>query len=478
MTHITDIVASMALAWPQIQFRLTHNQRIVKSWAAAEPFDRVADVLGGSLRGDLHPVAPGEGPVAVTGWVGSPRVNRRSSSGIFIFVNNRLVRDRLIQHALFQGYSQRLVKGQFPLAALFVTLPFDAVDVNVHPAKNEVRFARSQEVHEAVRRAVAQALYDADRPRWKLGVRSGRARRGRGRCGGEGGIRKGEGGRRRRNSEGGRRRAEGGIRRDRCGKTESGGPHLKGEHGAKMRARPWTVIIGAGRPSHRACTRSRESRGVPSSSGTAHPASRHVLQTVIWEKEGFAGLRVIGQLHDTYIVCEAPDGLVLIDQHAAHERVLYEQLSRRENAPAAAQTLLVPETVELSHREAGCLEGLAPALAELGILIEPFGGNTVVVKAVPPALSGRPIQPLLAEIAAAAADSGGAANPQAALDRFRQIAACHGAIRAHQSLAPPQIERLLAQLDRCVNPAHCPHGRPTWLRYDTAVLERAFKRVV
>ena len=155
------------------------------------------------------------------------------------------------------------------------------------------------------------------------------------------------------------------------------------------------------------------------------------LQTEIWEKRGFAGLRVIGQLHNTYILCEAEDGLVLIDQHAAHERVLYEQLGR--GGKMASQALLVPETVDLGFREAQALETLLPALREVGLEAEPFGGNTVVVKSVPAMLSGRELRPLIVEIAEAAAAAGGAA-PFDALDRCRQIAACHGAIRARQAL--------------------------------------------
>ena len=182
------------------------------------------------------------------------------------------------------------------------------------------------------------------------------------------------------------------------------------------------------------------------------PASSSRDQTEIWEKRGFAGLRVIGQLHNTYILCEAEDGLVLIDQHAAHERVLYEQLGR--GGKVASQALLVPETVDLGFREAQALETLLPALREVGLEAEPFGGNTLVVKSVPAMLSGRELRPLIVEIAAAAAAAGAA--PFAALDRCRQIAACHGAIRARQALSIEQMQALLRQMDECANPSHCP----------------------
>jgi DNA mismatch repair protein MutL len=188
-------------------------------------------------------------------------------------------------------------------------------------------------------------------------------------------------------------------------------------------------------------------------------------------------MRVIGQLHDTYIVCEAEDGLVLIDQHAAHERVLYDRLARRADCMRqASQVLLVPETVDLGFREAQALEALMPRLGELGLEVEPFGGGTVVVKSVPGFLSGREVRPLLTEIAEAAAGSESPSNPQQALDFCRQRAACHGAVRAGQALTAAQMQDLLRQLDECGNLSHCPHGRPTWLKWELGVIERSFKR--
>jgi DNA mismatch repair protein MutL len=213
----------------------------------------------------------------------------------------------------------------------------------------------------------------------------------------------------------------------------------------------------------------------PSAFSLQPPATR--IQTDLWEKRGFSGMRVIGQLHDTYIVCEAEDGLILIDQHAAHERVLYEQLSRRaETMRPASQALLVPETVDLGFREAQALEALMPHLRELGLEIEPFGGGTVVVKSSPGILAGREVRPLLTEIAAAALGSEAPSKPQEALDFCRQRAACHGAIRAGQTLTPEQMQTLLRQLDDCSNLSHCPHGRPTWVKWATGAIERSFRR--
>ena len=167
MGHIGDNVGSIALGHPGVQFRLSHNDNIVKDWpSTSAPFDRVVDVLGGDLKNTLHPIEFQNNTVTISGWISSPRSTRRTSRGLFIYVNGRFVRDRIVQHALFEGYSQRLVKGQFPIAALFIKVPFDEVDVNVHPTKNEVRFARQREVHEAVRQAVAQTLFEAEKTSW------------------------------------------------------------------------------------------------------------------------------------------------------------------------------------------------------------------------------------------------------------------------------------------------------------------------
>ena len=168
MGHIADTIASMALCRPAVQFRLSHNNRIVKSWApAAEPMDRVADVLGAAIKRELYPVEGGAGDIHVSGWIASPRMNRSTARGIYLFVNGRWVKDRVIQHALFAGYAGRLMKGQYPVSVLFLKVPFDQVDVNVHPTKHEIRFFRQKQVHDTVREAVADALRQSDPTRWR-----------------------------------------------------------------------------------------------------------------------------------------------------------------------------------------------------------------------------------------------------------------------------------------------------------------------
>ena len=205
--------------------------------------------------------------------------------------------------------------------------------------------------------------------------------------------------------------------------------------------------------------------------------TRPLEQAALWKKTKFGDLRVIGQLHNSYVLCESEGGLVLLDQHAAHERILYERLKRRsDRLKKEAQRLLVPETIELSFHEAGVLERLAAEFDAFGLEIDPFGTNTFVVRSVPAMLAGRDIAPLVREIVETLAAEGFGDGPESSVDESLKLMACHGAIRARQALSDRQIRELLQELDGCENPSHCPHGRPTWLRWSIRELEKSFKR--
>jgi DNA mismatch repair protein MutL len=198
----------------------------------------------------------------------------------------------------------------------------------------------------------------------------------------------------------------------------------------------------------------------------------------LWPEKSFGALRVVGQLHNTYIVCESEDGLVLVDQHAAHERVVFESLkSAYRRSAVSTQGLLVPETLELTHREAGILDTLIKDLNDMGLQIEPFGGKTYVIKSVPSLLAGRPVKPLVMEILEKVAEIGHGSLDRA-LDECLSIMACHGAIRANQKLAETQMKTLLDQLDALEHGSHCPHGRPTYIHRSLRQVEKDFKRIV
>ena len=202
-------------------------------------------------------------------------------------------------------------------------------------------------------------------------------------------------------------------------------------------------------------------------------------QAPLWKKERFGDLRVIGQCRDMYIICESSDGLVLIDQHAAHERILFEQLKHRfQDAGETSQKLLIPETIDLGYREATILERLIPNLFEIGLEIAHFGGDTFVVKAVPLLLKNREIKPLVIEMVEKTAQIGFSSGMEAVLDQCLELMACHGAIRANQRLSDKEIRELLHQLDTCDQSSNCPHGRPIWISWSLKDLEKLFKRIV
>ncbi|MEJ2170843.1 MAG: DNA mismatch repair endonuclease MutL [Desulfobacterales bacterium] len=443
MSHIAERMAGIALGQPGVQFRLTHNDKIVKDWpVTSSPFDRVVDVLGGDLKNELYAVDAETNHIALSGWISSPRATRRTSRGLYIYVNGRFVRDRIVQHALFEGYAQRLVKGQFPLAVLFISVPFDEVDVNVHPTKSEVRFARQKEVHDTVRQTVAQTLDEVDRPAWAPKI-----------------------------EEFGKSKLEEENSEWELISDNQRHPSTTGFPDSANQLTTRTSHLASRAPHPAPRTSQLEPRA-------PYPAPR-TTQSSIWQKKRFGDMRIIGQLHNTYIVCEAEAGLILIDQHAAHERVVFETLSSRSaGTKPAVQRLLVPETFELGFREAGILEELIPDLAELGLEIEPFGGHTFVVKAAPGLLADREVKPLILEIVEKIVEIGSGPGLAEVLDQCRMVMACHGAIRANQSLSEKQIKGLLDQLDGCRNPSHCPHGRPTWLRWELRELEKSFKRIV
>jgi len=431
MGHIVDAVTKIALGWPEVQFRLTHNGKRVKNWpATGDPVDRIVDVLGIDIKDDLCKIEFSADDLSITGWISSNRNTRRTSRGIYICVNGRVVRDRIIQHALFEGYSGRLVKGQFPLAVLFIHAPYDQVDVNVHPAKHEVRFAHQKNVHEAVRRAVARALHRADLSGWTA--------------------------------------PEIGANRPSMERFGIFEPIADFELSERKRKDAYSREIGIS-ASYRPTPLLKQDLGLDETG----------VQTPLWEKKRFGDLRVIGQFRDMYILCESGDGLILIDQHAAHERILFEQLKKRfKDAKKTSQKLLIPETIDLGYREAKILERLIPNLNELGLEIAPFGGDTFVVNAVPLLLKNKEIKPLLIEIVEKIAQIGFSSGMETVLDQCLELMACHGAIRANQRLSDKEIRELLHQLDTCDQPSNCPHGRPTWVSWSSKDLEKLFKRIV
>jgi len=461
MGHIADTVSAIALAWPGVRFRLTHNGKVVKSWPATTDLrQRVEEVLSRDVRGHLHPVSITRGELTVSGFVTSPEVTRSTTQKIFLYVNGRPVKDRVILNSLLAGYRPRLMKGRFPLGMLTISLPCDWVDVNVHPAKNEVRFRDASSVGSAVEDGVREALNAA---------------------------------------EAASRRFGGGQPRSLTPAFSHAAPLPPRMEGLETRIAEPTALFEEDTPvtvtdAIPVPLPSREWQepvtpvlpdaweDVPLSVAPVEEAAETSCDEALDEAPAqaprslgkFASLRVIGQHAGTYILCDAGDGLIVIDQHAAHERVVFEKL--KGGGTALSQRLLVPETVELGYREADAIGDILGELVRFGLEVEPFGGTTFVIKSVPSMMATDGMARLVSEVAEKMVRMGQKDTLERALDECLILMACHCAIRAGQILSPKEIARLLAEMDACDDPSFCPHGRPTWIRWSTGSLERAFKR--
>ena len=496
MGHIGDVVAAAALGRPDVRFRLIHNGRVVREFRDSDPAGRVVEVLGRELRDALFPLDLSADGIRLRGWVAAPEIHRATSRGVHLYVNGRPVRDRGVQSALFDGFRGRLMRGQFPVAVLLLDLSPDAVDVNVHPTKSEVRFSDGRAVRGAVTRAVIDALSAGEKPRWRgpasdpPGPAPEPDQGGGGPVSGSGSSEsrshpsRQDGVSRSKPPLGFPQATDSGPRVSRPSEPPRGSSDFAETVLSNLEpdsSPPAYAEVAEGRPAYPPSGTSR----TLIAEGDAHPSAPAENlrpagheQTSLFGSSRFGELRVIGQYGGVYILCESPAGLVLVDQHAAHERIVYERLRRDDGGNAPAQGLLVPETLETSAAEAARLTEILPAFAAIGMEVEPFGGNTFVVRAVPALLGGRSAVPLLREIAErlAALDDGGDADAGEPLDEVRKLMACHGAIRAGQRLTDREMADLLRQLDGCENPSHCPHGRPTWVRWTPRALERAFGR--
>ncbi len=430
MGHISGVISSMALGRPNIHFKLIHNGSVLQNWSAAEPFGRITEILGKDFGAGLFPIKTETEGVLLSGWMSHPRMSRSTSQCIFVFVNGRIVRNRMVQHALIQAYGGRLMKGRFPPAVLFITVPCDQVDVNVHPSKQEIRFSRQQLIYDAIVSVVSAALGLEEKPSWTPPSKL---------------------------------LAPASISEEPA-RTESRYPFIPPSSGGNS--------PGAG--SNDAFT------PVPALPPETQPFTRSPKPTdqpQLWETPQAARINPIGQFLNAYILCESGENLILLDQHAAHERILYEKLADKSGQHrTSVQRLLIPETLDLGCRQALILEKLIPDLCRYGFEVEVFGKDSFVIKSVPMILSGREIKPLVIEMVDRILETGLSADLEKSLDACLKLMACHGAIRANQSLTLAEMTAVIEDLEACRIPAHCPHGRPTWIQWPRQEIERLFKR--
>lgn len=440
LARIVDVVSAAALVRPEVAFRLTSAGRVLLNTAGDGDSAAVAvAVLGNAVADCLRPLRYETDGLLITGFAVAPAVSRSNRGGQFFFVNGRPIRSPLLGHALGEAYRDLLPTGRHPLAVVFIQVPPATVDVNVHPAKAEVRFADERRVHAAVYAALRAALGAAGPA--SAGVAGAR--------------------------HGSRPEDDENMRGGISWQPPAGELPLFSYFD---RAREMPIRFAAGQegagPSGGGPTTALAAGFVAPSAGPVGTAG---------PRNSLAALVPLGQLHRMYIVAEGTDGLYIIDQHAAHERVLFEQYLQP--AAVCAQDLLFPLTIDLTPAELATVEELKQPLAELGFTIEPFGDGTVAVRSVPAALAGEFDRALFTDLLAALAAGATGDNPLAQRERIlAAVASCRAAVKACDRLTPAGAAALLGRLGETANPWTCPHGRPTIIRLGLDELAKRFRR--
>ena len=426
-TAIADVVKRLALACPHIGFALTVGERASLSLARAEPQDenairqRLSRIMGREFAEDAEPVRLERDGFSVAGFAGLPTLNRPDASLQYLFVNGRPVKDRLLLSAIRGAYQDFMPRGRYPLAALFLTVPVEAVDVNVHPAKAEVRFREAS----LVRSLLVSALHEA-------------------------------------------------LRR---GASVPAGA-IMARPGLAAEARPASF-------QYRAPLRTPLQSFTPAASTSAPMGGfaeqpQTALEDAAAPAPGQPAEEPLGtaraQLHKTYIVSETAEGIVLVDQHAAHERIVYEKLKAAlAGGRIARQLLLIPEIVEVGEEDAALLLEHADKLADSGLAVESFGIGAVIVREAPALLGQCDLQSLVRDLAHELAGSG-AGSVEARLNAICATMACHGSVRAGRAMRLDEMNALLREMEATPGAAQCNHGRPTYVELSRAELEKLFER--
>ena len=495
--HIASLVTHYALANPERQFVLkTPTQEIINVARVEDMASRVYQLFGRQALDELLEIPAVSAPVraaitepeleaeeraatiTVTGFASRPEVQRANRNGIYIFVNRRLVRDRLLLHAIHEAYRNIMPPNVFPAVLLFLEIPYEEVDVNVHPAKIEVRFRHPQFVHDFARDAIRQALKRA-RPIPNFPGASAVAGTSPAQpLGGHGG--------------------NGAAEAVAAGAQVAGLPRAvipsvgtfsgpsamplaglgasaaEGFQLTEMPLQPeaqrfafeQAAAMGASRAFAEGCGNAAAGAASGSDVGS------------LPGPEGIADLKPLGQVSSSFIVAVNRQGLWIIDQHVAHERVLFEQhLARRRAGKVEGQRLLVPLVLELAPRQVVIFERIAEELRENGFEVEPMGPRSVAIQAAPAGISSADAEKLLLEILEGIERESAAISIETLQAKIAASTACHAAIKVNMPLDQAKMEWLLEELARTDCPMSCPHGRPVVLRYSVREIERAFKRI-
>jgi len=440
LNHAVDAIKRLAMVHPEIAFSLTADERQVLRYGSVlgqgdlldARLERLGTIMGREFADNALAINAEREGVHLTGYAGLPTLSRGNAQAQYLFVNGRPVRDKLLYGALRGAYADFLARDRHPMVALFVALPPDAVDVNVHPAKAEVRFRDAGVVRGLIVGAVKHALAEAghrasttvgdaalaafrphEGPTLQLGQHSGRGYR---------------------------------------AVPPQGYPAPGLAEAAAAYAAPLAGDMQA--PTGRGETASDDDRAVDYPLGAAR-----------------------GQLHATYVVAQTVDGIVIVDQHAAHERLVYERMKKAlDDQGVARQGMLIPEVVDLDEQAVGRLVQRTEQLAELGLVIEPFGHGAVVVRETPAMLGETDIQGLVRDLADELAEVGETLTLKERLAEVCSTMACHGSVRAGRVLTMAKMNALLREMEVTSHSGQCNHGRPTYVELKLADIEKLFGR--
>ncbi len=453
--HAADVVTKQALAHPEVSFRLRHNDRILLDLRREKGVrERVAALLGRSLLKDLLNVDCQAGSdLRLSGLISAPQLNRSAATHIYTFINGRYIRDRVVQHAVMEGYRHLLMKGRYPVAVIFLEIDPAQVDVNVHPTKHEVRFREQSLVHDFIATSLQQTLKPAD---WLTGSVDSMDQP---------------------------------VAADQPTIVASDSATVGEAPSPVVTERPvvlkeaqvdyHSTLTGA-EPVSRSVSPESKPFPEPLVNGEGRAVNREPVQSLLpgATSDGyFSRLQILGQFHQSYILCQDGDDLILIDQHAAHERVGFEKLRHSYAAGnIPSQTLLFPEILELDFNSATVLAEQTGELAALGFEIEPFGGKSFALKAIPQLLGNKSAARLVVDVALELERVGRTGQLRDSIDEVLIMMACHSVIRANQALSILEIKALFKELDLIDFKANCPHGRPVMQRLTLAEVERLFRR--
>ena len=430
LAHCIEAVRRQAIVRPELAFAVWHDGKPVAHWARATLAERTGEVLGADFVAHSRSVGVDLGGLSISGRAGSPESSRGRTDLQYVFVNGRHVRDKLISHAVRAAYDDVLHGGRHPAYLLFIEVVPERVDVNVHPTKIEVRFRDSREVHEAVRKAVQATLAAA-----VVGA------------------------------AGASEPARGDLARD---------PSARPSSDAWPAQRP--LAWPAASPLHAAepmpAFWARGAVAEVSANPLAAPRASEIPQDLEWPLG-----RALAQVAGAFVLAENAAGLIIVDMHAAHERIVYERLKADLAGVApAVQPLLIPAAFAASAAEIATAESSGDALRALGLDLAPLAAGTLALRSVPAALADGDVVELARSVLAEFAELGASSALERARDRLLSTMACHGAVRANRQLTIDEMNALLRDMERTERADQCNHGRPTWRQISLRELDQLFWR--